>query len=206
MAASLWNPAFRLALASKSATRRLLLASAGLPFETAEAPVDERTVEAEALADGLPKRDLARALAQAKALAASQRLPGAYCLGADQILLLGDEILHKSPDLDDLRQKIAALAGRTHRLISAYAIARDGELLQAEDDVAELTMRPLTSEAIDVYVEAAGEDVLASVGGYQLEKLGVHLFERIDGDHTTVLGLPMRKLLAWLRAQGMVRV
>lgn len=206
MTALLWNPDYRLALASKSTTRRELLASAGLPFETVEADIDEREVEAEMLAAGLAKRDLARALAAAKAIAASQQLAGAYCLGADQILIADGEILHKSPNLDDLRAKMAALAGRTHQLISAFAIARDGTLLHAEDDVAKLTMRTLSPEAIDLYVEAAGEAVLSSVGGYQLEKLGVHLFEHITGDHTTILGLPMMKLLAWLRKRGLLRV
>jgi septum formation protein len=203
---TLWNDDFRLALASKSATRRELLASAGLPFSTIEAEIDERAVEAEALGRGLARRDLARALAEAKALAVSHRLPGAHCLGADQILIAGGEILHKSPDLADVRLKLTALAGRAHKLISGFAIARDGILLHADDDSAELTMRPLSSEAIDIYVAAAGEAVLSSVGGYQLEKLGVHLFERIAGEHTTILGLPMLKLLAWLRSQGMVRV
>ncbi len=114
--------------------------------------------------------------------------------------------MHKSPDLDDVRGKLATLSGRTHRLISAFAIARDGELLHADDDVAELTMRELSAEAIDLYVQTAGETLLSSVGGYQLEKLGVHLFASIKGDHTTILGLPMLKLLAWFRARKMVLV
>ena len=204
MTSPIWNPDYRLALASKSATRRQLLADAGLPFMTIDADIDEREAEAEALAGGVSQRDLARWLAQAKAVAASHELAGAYCLGADQILLAGDEILHKSRDLDDVRAKIAALAGRSHLLISGFAIARDGKVLHADDDAAELTMRALTPEAIELYVEAAGEVLLTSVGGYQLEKLGVHLFSRIVGDHTTILGLPMLKLLAWLRAQRMV--
>jgi septum formation protein len=203
---TIWNHDFRLALASKSATRRELLASAGLPFSTIEADVDERAIEAEAFARGLARSELARTLARAKALAASRNLPGVHCLGADQILIAGDEILHKSPDLADVRAKLATLAGRSHRLISGFAIACDGELLHTDDDVAELTMRPLSPEAIDLYVTAAGEALLGSVGGYQLEKLGIHLFSKVDGDHTTILGLPMLKLLAWLRARGMVRI
>jgi len=121
-------------------------------------------------------------------------------------LLLGDEILHKSPDVADLKAKLARLSGRDHFLISAFAIARDGELLHVEDDVAGMRMRTLSSEQIDAYVEAAGDAALSSVGGYQLEKLGVHLFDATDGDHTTILGLPMLKLLRWLRGAGMVFV
>jgi len=202
----LWNPAFSLALASKSFTRRQLLEAAGLPFQVVDAPVDEREIEAAFLASGRPKREVPRALAEAKALAASSMLKGAACLGADQILLLGDEILHKSPDVADLKAKLARLSGREHQLISAFAIACDGQLRHSEDDVARLAMRTLSAPQIEIYAEAAGEAVLSSVGGYQLEKLGVHLFDAIDGDHTTILGLPMLKLLRWLRGAGMVVV
>ena len=203
---ALWNPAFSLALASKSVTRRQLLEAAGLPFEVVDAAVDERAIEAAFLGDGGPARALAGALAEAKALAASFANGGAYCIGADQILLLGDEILHKSRDRTDLEAKLARLSGREHLLISAFAIARGGRTLHVEEDVAKLRMRALSAEQIGIYAEAAGEVVLSSVGGYQLEKLGVHLFEAIDGDHTTILGLPMLKLLRWLRGAGMVRV
>jgi len=203
---ALWNPAFSLALASRSFTRRQLLEAAGLPFEVVDVAVDERAVEAAFLSAGRPIRKVAGALARAKALAASFALEGAYCIGADQILLLGDEILHKSRDRTDLEAKLARLSGREHLLISAFAIARGGRTLHVEEDVAKLRMRALSAEQIGIYAEAAGEVVLSSVGGYQLEKLGVHLFEAIDGDHTTILGLPMLKLLRWLRGAGMVRV
>jgi septum formation protein len=203
---ALWNPAYSLALGSKSLTRRQLLAAAGLPFVVVDAPVDEREIETAFLASGRPLREVASALAEAKAVAASLALKRAYCLGADQILLLGDEILHKSPDIADLKAKLARLSGREHLLISAFAIARDGELLHGEDDAARLTMRTLSPEQIETYADAAGEAALSSVGGYQLEKLGVHLFEAIDGDHSTILGLPMLKVLRWLRGAGMVRV
>jgi septum formation protein len=202
----LWNPDFSLALGSKSLTRRQLLAAAGLPFVVVDVEVDERAIEAAFLNGPRPKRAVACALAEAKALAASRVLPGAHCIGADQILLCGDEILHKSPDMTDLKAKLARLSGREHRLISAFVIARDGQCLHIEDDVAKLTMRELSAEQIDTYAQAAGDEVLGSVGGYQLEKLGVHLFATIEGDHSTILGLPMLKLLAWLRGAGMVRV
>ena len=203
---ALWKPAHALALGSKSLTRRQLLEAAGLPFEVVDVAVDERAIEAAFLRGGRPTRELSSVLAEAKALAASSSRNGVACIGADQILLLGDEILHKSPDIADLKAKLARLSGREHLLISAFAVARDGQLLHAEDDVARLRMRKLSARQIDIYAEAAGDAVLSSVGGYQLEKLGVHLFEAIDGDHTTILGLPMLKLLRWLRGAGMVRV
>ena len=203
---ALWKPAHALALGSKSLTRRQLLEAAGLPFEVVDVAVDERAIEAAFLRGGRPTRELASVLAEAKALAASSSRNGVACIGADQILLLGDEILHKSPDIADLKAKLARLSGREHLLISAFAVARDGQLLHAEDDVARLRMRKLSARQIDIYAEAAGDAVLSSVGGYQLEKLGVHLFEAIDGDHTTILGLPMLNLLRWLRGAGMVRV
>jgi septum formation protein len=202
----LWNPAFRLALGSKSATRRGLLKAAGLPFEAVEADVDEREIEAALLTGGRPMREVALALAESKALAASRSSPGVHCIGADQILLLGDDIVHKSSDLSDLKAKLARLSGREHLLISAFAIARDGATLHVEDDIAKLTMRKLSAPQIEIYAQAVGDAALRSVGGYQLEELGVHLFEAIEGDHTTILGLPMLKLLRWLRAAGMLLV
>jgi septum formation protein len=106
----------------------------------------------------------------------------------------------------DLKAKLARLSGTTHRLISAFAVAHRGTIVHGDEDVATLVMRPLSAAQIDLYAEIAGEAVLSSVGGYQLEKLGVHLFERVEGEHSTILGLPMPKLLAWLRSAGMVNL
>jgi septum formation protein len=196
---SLWNPAFRLVLASGSATRRGLLAAAGLPFETAAPDVDERAIEAET--DGGPDA-VARALARAKALDVSAGRPGALVVGADQVLSLEGRLFHKSPNRAAALSTLAALEGRSHRLTSAFALARDGEIVAEDLDFADLAMRPLDEAALARYLDLAGDAVLGSVGVYQWEGLGAHLFERVEGDHSTILGLPMLKLLAALRALG----
>lgn len=201
---AIWNPDFRLVLASGSATRKQLLAGAGLPFEARAPNIDERSVEA-----GVPDAsatDIALALARAKALAASAETPEALCLGADQVLSLGRRILHKSGSREEALRTLATLSGKTHRLTSAFALAQGGRLLAAETDAAELTLRALDEARLSLYLDAAGEVVLGSIGVYQWEGFGVHLFERVTGDHTTILGLPMLKLLAALRALGALRL
>jgi len=197
----LWLAPYRLILASTSATRRDLLAGAGVPFDVISAS-DERAVEEEFLGQGGSPDDLARRLAKAKALEVSSRNPQALCLGADQTLSLGGRILHKPADLATAADHLRMLAGRRHRLVSAFSFARGGAVLFEGDDVAELTMRPLDERAIRLYLALAGAVALLSVGAYQVESLGVHLFEKIEGDHATVLGLPLIPILAWLRAQG----
>ena len=147
--------------------------------------------------------ELALALARAKALSAEA--PGALVIGADQVLSLGSGLIHKSRDRAEAKATLGLLSGRSHRLTSAFALARDGEILAAEADTAEMTMRPLDPAALDLYLDAAGPDVLASVGVYQWEGLGAHLFARVEGDHSTILGLPMLKLLAALRRAGALR-
>jgi septum formation protein len=201
---SLWRSAIPLVLASTSESRRALLASAGLVAETQPPNVDERFTERQYLAEGGLPDGLASALAQAKALAVSALRPKAYCLGADQTLSVEKKILRKPTNLTEAAQSIAALAGRTHRLTSAFCIALSGKTLVVDEDHAELQMRPLTDEAIRQYLEFAGPAVFSSVGSYQLEGLGIHLFDRIDGDNSTILGIPMLKLLAWLRRQGLI--
>jgi septum formation protein len=192
----------RLVLASKSAGRAALLSSAGLSFEIDRASVDERVIEHEFFRAGGAPGALAGRLARAKALDVSRRNPGALCLGADQTLLLGDSILHKPQDIAAAKGHLQALAGRTHRLVSAFCFARDGETLSEEADEAFLMVRPIDSHAIEIYLALAGEAALASVGAYQVEALGAHLFDKIEGDHATIVGLPLLKVLAWLRGQG----
>ncbi len=201
---SLWAGAAPLVLASKSASRRALLEACGLAAETAPVAVDERALENRYLAEGGSIEGLSSALARAKALAASALRPDAYCLGADQTLTVGTRLLHKPRDRAEAAESLAALAGRTHRLTSAFCVARGGAALAVDRDTAELTMRPLDAGAILRYLDAAGPAVLASVGVYQLEGLGVHLFEEVRGDHFTILGLPLVKLLAWFRAEGLL--
>lgn len=187
-------------LASTSRTRRDLLLGAGIEAEAVAPQVDERAIEREA--DGLPPADLALRLAEAKARAGATLRPGRLVIGADQVLEEGGRVFHKPADAEAACAQIAALQGRTHRLLSAVAVARDGAVESFVEE-ARLTMRSLPGEAIARYVSLAGERaVTGSVGGYQLEGLGVHLFARIEGDHSTILGLPLLPLLARLRALG----
>jgi septum formation protein len=165
----------------------MLVESAGLPVEVEAPGVDERRIEG--AVQGSPQ-DLARRLAAEKALAVSCRRPARIVVGADQVLALAGAIMHKPVD--------GAAARR--QLHSAFTIAQDGAILRDDLDTARLTMRPLDDAAIGRYLDLAGEDVTRSVGGYRLESVGVHLFERIEGDHTTILGLPLLPLLAALRS------
>jgi len=191
-----------LLLASTSRTRLTLLVGAGLPVETQNSGIDERAVEAEGRAQDPAPPHLARYLAAEKALAVSRRHPERLVLGADQILDCEGEILHKPADRADAHTHLARLAGRTHALHSAAVLAQNGAVVDAVLDSAHLTMRPLDGRAIDRYLDLAGPDVWTSVGAYQLESLGVHLFEKVAGDHFTILGLPLIPLLAALRRRG----
>lgn len=200
----LWRGSDALVLASKSTARRALLAGAGLPFEATSVDVDERALEAGAVAGGAGPREVAGVLARAKSLAGSALHPGRLVIGADQTLALGDEAFHKPADRAGARAQIARLSGQTHHLHSALALARDGAVLFETVESAALTMRPLDAAALDAYLDAAGAAVLSSVGGYQLEGLGIHLFERVEGDHSVILGLPLLPLLAFLRRLGVL--
>jgi septum formation protein len=200
----IWRGAGPLVLASRSESRRALLSAAGLEAEYVAPDVDERAVEDGYLARGGSVENVALELAQAKALAASADRPDAYCVGADQTLTLEGRILHKSRDLPEAAQTLAALSGKTHRLTSAFCVARAGRALVVHRDHADVRMRTLDPGEISRYLERAGAGVLASVGVYQGEGLGIHLFEHIEGDHSVVLGLPMLSLLAWLRRENLI--
>jgi septum formation protein len=204
MIPSLWTGATPLLLASTSRARRKLLESAGLPVETEAPGVDERSIEAAAQGDGLGPSDLAARLAAEKALAVSRRYPGRLVVGADQVLDCDGRVLHKADDRGAAVAKLLQLAGRRHALHSAIALAQDGAVVDAVQESAFLTMRPLDRAAVELYLDLAGPDVLASVGAYQIESLGMHLFTEVQGDHTTILGLPLRPLLARLRARGLL--
>lgn len=201
---SLWRLPEPLLLASRSSARLAVLRGAGLPVEARPVAIDERAIEAEARGTGAAPDDVARVLAQAKALAASALAPGRVVLGADQTLALGGDILHKPPTLEAARAQVRQLAGRTHVLHAAVAIVRDEEVLFETVETAQLTMRDLSDEAIEGYFAAAGPQVIESVGAYQIEGPGVQLFERIDGDHFTILGLPILPVLACFRSEGWV--
>lgn len=198
-APSIWRGSKPLLLASTSSTRRALLEGAGLPVETEAPGVDERAVETAALAEGAGPAEVARRLACAKALAVSRRRPDRIVVGADQTLDCEGELFHKPADAAAACAQLARLAGRAHHLHAAAALARNGALLGDVVQGAHLVMRSLSPSAIERYVALAGNGVAHSVGAYQIEGIGIHLFQRIEGDHPTILGLPLLPLLGTLR-------
>ncbi|MDB5512490.1 MAG: maf [Enterovirga sp.] len=202
---SLWLGPDPILLASGSRTRRTLLEAAGLPVETEHSGVDERALEA-GLGPDVTPLEIAVRLAEAKANAVAARHPDRLVIGADQVLDLDGHAWGKPGSPDEACRQIARLAGREHRLHAAVAIARHGRVLDVFAETARLLLRPLREPAIAAYVEAAGEAATGSAGGYEIEGLGIHLFETIDGEHTTILGLPMLPLLAALRRLGLVGI
>lgn len=192
-----------LVLASKSAPRRMLLDAAGIPLVIDPAEIDERAVEQSKAASAGPK-EVALLLAREKALATAIRRPKNIVLGADQTLALEGRRFSKPASLETAREQLALLSGKTHELHSGIAVAREGRIVFEEVSTARLTVRPLSSAFIKDYCDTAGERVLGSVGAYQLEGLGIHLFEKIEGDHFTILGMPLLPLLAYFRAAGMI--
>lgn len=187
-----------LILASTSVSRRSLLAGAGLTFTCEAARIDERAIEAQ-LADAAPEA-VALRLSQEKALEVSQRFSDAIVIGADQTLSLGPASFHKPASEAAARDQLRALRGQTHRLNAGIACARNGVVTYAHVAVADMTMRAFSDAFLDQYMRIAGKAVLSSVGCYQLEGPGIQLFERIEGDYFTILGLPLLPLLTYLRS------
>jgi septum formation protein len=186
-----------LVLASRSDVRGKILAAAGLRFEIRSSVVDERAIEAQAgINDPV---DVACHLAHAKAGAVAASLPGRVVLGADQTLARDAKRFTKPTDSSVASEQLRDLRGRTHELHSALALVRDGTLLFSCVDTARLTMRNFSDRYLKEYLDLAGNAALKSVGGYQLEGIGIHLFERVEGDYFTILGLPLLPLLAYLR-------
>jgi septum formation protein len=197
---SLWRADKPLVLASRSAARRALLQAAEIPCEALPADIDERMLERQA---GAAAPDaIAAMLAEAKARAVAETHPGRLVLGADQTLAFECRAFSKPPDRDGARAQLATLRGKTHELHAAITLMRDGTVLFAHVATARLTMRDFSDAFLKDYLDAAGEAACSSVGGYQLEGLGVHLFERIEGDYFTILGLPLLPLLDFLRNDG----
>jgi septum formation protein len=193
-----------LILASGSATRASMLTQAGLLFERVSPEVDERAVEASLENTGLGPDDVAAILSEVKATEVSLRSPGALVIGADQTLSLGDERFHKPADHEGARRQLLALSGKSHQLHSAVTVARDGAVLFRYVATATLTMRILSPAFVGHYMAIVGDRALSSVGAYQIEGFGIQLFEAIEGDHFTILGLPLLPLLSFLRTQGVI--
>ena len=195
-----------LILASASAARRAMLHNAGLAFDVIPARLDEeaiaRDIGAQSTADA-PVR-IAVTLAAEKARQVSGGHKGRIVIGADQVLALVDAVHSKVSSIEEARAVLQRLRGQEHRLISAVAVARDGEVLWQSADTARLTMRMFSDAFLDTYLRDAGPAILECVGCYQLEGLGAQLFDAVDGDYFTILGLPLVPLLARLRALGVI--
>jgi septum formation protein len=193
-----------LILASASPFRRQLLENAGLDFESVPAEIDERAAEAPLAEGGVSPSDIALVLAEAKAIAVSEARPEAIVIGCDQTLSLDDEVFHKPEDMEDARRHLLRLSGRTHNLNSAIVLVRNGKTLWRHVSVASLTMRKLDPRFIGRYLARVGDKAFQSVGGYQIEGPGIQLFEQIEGDYFTIIGLPLLPLLAELRGTGLI--
>jgi septum formation protein len=201
---TIWHGKLPLILASQSRARQALLANAGIAFEAIPAEIDEREIQR---VSGLSAPgEIALLLARQKALWVSSRRADGVVVGADQTLALGKQLFSKPAGRAQAADQLRSLAGNSHELHSAVAMARDGNILFETVSVARMTMRPLNDAQINAYLDEAGAAVTTSVGAYQLEGLGIHLFERIEGDHFTILGLPLLPLLAFLRGEGLLAV
>lgn len=193
-------------LASGSRARREMLAAAGVHFTVQAADVDEPSIRARMFeADpGVDPKKVAAVLAAAKAEDVSGKIAGALIIGGDQVLALGDELLSKAPSVEHARATLRRLRGRTHELHSAVAFAEKGKVTWAHVATARLTMRDFSDAFLEDYLTRASDRVSQSVGAYELEGLGVQLFDKIEGDYFTVLGLPLLPVLAELRARGII--
>lgn len=194
-----------LILASESPSRRAMLTAAGVSHQAVPARIDEEAVTASLRAAGAPARDVADRLAELKAVKVSLAYPGRHVLGSDQMLEVDPgEWLEKPGSAEGLRTQLHQLRGRTHRLLCAAVIARNGVPLWRHLEIAKLTVRPFSDAWLDGYIAEVGSAVFGSVGGYHVEGLGVQLFDRIEGDQFVIRGLPLIAVLAWLRTAGVI--
>ncbi len=195
-----------LILASSSSARRAMLSNAGLSFDVMPADIDEDAVKSAVLAADphAAPAEIALRLASEKARAVSRQYPGILVIGADQVLVFGDMLYSKAGSLLEARAVLKKLRGRMHILISAAALARDGDVIWQGSDTARLTMREFSDAYLMDYLETAGASILACVGCYELEGKGIQLFDKIEGDTFTILGLPLLQLMSALRANGAV--
>jgi septum formation protein len=199
---TLWRGDQPLILASQSGSRQMLLRNAGLDFEVVPADLDERAIQ-QSSGLGAPNQ-IAELLAREKAAFVARAHDGRFVLGADQTLALGERLFSKPTGRVQAAEQLRLLAGHAHELHSAVAVVRDGKVLFSHVAVARMTMRALSDGDIAAYLDAAGDAVTTSVGAYQLEKLGAHLFTWVEGDHFTVLGLPLLPLFGFFRDRGLL--
>ena len=196
----------KLILASSSPFRRSLMENAGLVFEWSAANIDERKMEAELQKSAAGPREVAQHLSRAKAMNVSQRYPDAFVIGSDQTMSLGEHVFHKPKNREEAKATLIALSGNVHYLNSGISIVRSGHVEWEGVFSASLHVRELSDKFIERYLDRVGDKVMTSVGAYQLEGEGIHLFSRIDGDYFTILGLPMLPLLEALRNLGVIDV
>lgn len=197
-----WREGKPLILASKSRARAALLAQTRIPFVAEAADIDERATEAPLRRSGAGAREIAAHLARTKALAVASRHGDHIVLGADQTLALGQCMFTKPANREEALEQLRALSGQEHALDSAICLIRAGKILFETSETARMRMRSLSEPFLGAYADAAGATLTASVGAYQVEGVGIHLFESIAGDHSTILGLPLIPLLAFLRRNG----
>ncbi|WP_374595999.1 nucleoside triphosphate pyrophosphatase [Sphingosinicella sp.] len=196
-----------LVLASTSASRQAMLTAAGVPFEALAPMVDEAELKRALAAEGTDARGVADALAEAKAVKISRKLPGVLVLGSDSVVALDDgTMIDKAPDRETLTAQLRSLRGRTHRLISAAVVAENGTPVWRFVGVAKLTMRDFSDAFLDAYLDAGGDVLLGSVGGYHIEGRGAQLFARVDGDQFTIRGLPLLAVLDYLRTRNVMPI
>jgi septum formation protein len=191
-----------LILASASTARRAVLEAAGLRFEAIAAAVDEAAIKESARAEGYPAADAAMMLAEAKARRIAARRPEALVIGCDQMLVLEDRWFDKPESIEDARRHLEALRGKTHQLVTAVLCWRGGQRIWQHVATPRLTMRPVSDAFLDAYLALEGDQVTTTVGAYRLEGPGIHLFDKVEGEHAAILGLPLLPLLGFLRQHG----
>jgi len=193
----------RLILASGSAIRAQILSEAGLTYEIISKPVDESAIKQAMLAEGSRLRDIADALAEAKALRVSRTEPG-FVIGADQIMVMDDTLFDKPPSIDAARQRLKEMRGKTHKLMGAVVVCENGQAVWRHLSVTKLTVRDFSDAFLDKYIELEGDSLTKSVGAYRFEGPGAHLFSHVEGDFFSILGLPLLPLLDYLRTRGVI--
>ena len=193
-----------LVLASASPTRQAMLSAAGVAFTVSPASLNEASLMHDLIANSADAGAIAATLAEQKAIMVSRRTPHQTVLGGDSVLSLGQEILGKSHDLAALKDLLLKMSGRSHVLVSSAALARDGHVFWHHTAKSRMTVRHLSEAFIDAYLAREGEALLGSVGGYRFEGLGAQLFESVEGDYFSILGMPLLAVLAELRAQGLL--